>query len=167
MSSKNNITKKIDSDKNVFNSIERVQSSSDYHQLEFVAEFKGMAYVNDARSIRPTATRYSLEAIETSVLLIIGGDDAETDYSVLEKQIKQKVVAIIYLGASSDKIFKYCSAQNMFFLKAENLFEAVQIATGYGQSGDVVLFSPACVSNNENYIKRGNEFKQIVKNLSA
>ena len=146
---------------------ERVQPSIDNHQLEFVAEFKGFAFVNDAKSIRVTATRYSLEMIETSVVLIIGGDDATNDYSILVNQIKQKVVAIIYLGENSDKILKHCSTLELFFSKANTINEAIQIASCIGQSGDVVLFSPACQVANENYIKRGNEFKQIVNQLSV
>jgi len=145
---------------------ERVASSDDNHQLEFVTEFKGLSYVNDSKSIRVTATRYSLEAIEASVVLIIGGDDIDCDYSILANQIKQKVVAIVYLGENSDKILKHCSLVELHFLKANSLNEAVQIATYVGQSGDVVLFSPACQCANENYIKRGNEFKCIVKKLS-
>lgn len=159
--------KKINSIKESLLSRERVQSPIDNHQLEFVAEFKGLSYVNDAKSIRVTATRYSLEAIETSVILIVGGNmDTESDYAILANQIKQKVVALIYLGKDSNKILKHCSAFKLFFLKADTLNEAVQTATYIGQAGDVVLFSPACQCIEENYSKRGNEFKQIVKNLS-
>ena len=148
-------------------SIERVKTSADDHQLEFVTEFKGVSYVNDSKSIRVTATRNSLEAIETSVVLIIGGNDNECDYSILENQIKQKVVVIVYLGLCNDKILKYCSKFKMLFLKADSLSEAVYIATLVGQSGDVVLFSPACQSTTENYKTRGNEFKKIVNELGA
>lgn len=144
----------------------RVQPTDDNHQLEFVTEFKGLSYVNDAKSIRVTATRYSLEAIEASVVLIIGGDDTDCDYSILANQIKQKVVAIVYLGENSDKILKHCSVLDLYFLNARSIEEAVQIATYVGQSGDVVLFSPACQSANENYSKRGNEFKRLVNELS-
>jgi UDP-N-acetylmuramoylalanine-D-glutamate ligase len=70
------------------------------------------------------------------------------------------------LGENSDKILKYCTSLELFFSKADSMNEAVQIATYVGQSGDVVLFSPACQCETENYIKRGNEFKQVVKELS-
>src|ERR1700746_3330957 len=86
---------------------DRVRSSEDDHQLEFVDEVDGIVYINDSKSTRVTSTRYSLEAIETGVLLIIGGDDRDNDYSALSQQIKQKVVAIIYLGEQSDKVLKH------------------------------------------------------------
>ena len=69
----------------------RVRSSEDDHQLEFVDEINGIAFINDSKSIRLTATRNALEAIETSVILIIGGDDRDNDYSVIAQQVKQKV----------------------------------------------------------------------------
>ncbi|MFL5763492.1 MAG: glutamate ligase domain-containing protein [Bacteroidia bacterium] len=145
----------------------RVRSSEDDHQMEFVDEINEIAYINDSRSIRVTATRNALEAIETSVVLILGGDDRDNDYALLSQQVKQKVVAIIYLGGHSDKILKCYSSHRMLFSKAADLKEAVQIASCYALSGDVVLFSPACPSYQafDNYKSRGNEFKNIVKKL--
>jgi UDP-N-acetylmuramoylalanine--D-glutamate ligase len=146
---------------------ERVRSSEDDHHMEFVEEITGIVYINDSKSIKLTATRNSLEAIETSVILIIGGDDRDNDYSVLAQQIKQKVVAIIYLGDQSDKILKHYSDHTMLFAKAIDIKEAIQLSSAYARSGDVVLFSPACPSYNafDNYKNRGNEFKEIVKSL--
>ena len=146
---------------------ERVRSSEDDHHMEFVDEISGIAYINDSKSIRLTATRNSLEAIETSVLLIVGGDDRDNDYSVLTSQVKQKVVAIIYLGNLSNKILKHFSTHYMLFAKAGSIKEAVQLSTAYAKSGDVVLFSPACPSYHafDNYKNRGNEFKEIIKGL--
>ncbi|HEY0031236.1 MAG TPA: UDP-N-acetylmuramoyl-L-alanine--D-glutamate ligase, partial [Bacteroidia bacterium] len=116
----------------------RVRSSEDDHQLEFVDEIKGVAYINDSRSIRLTATRNALESISTSVLLILGGEDKDNDYSLLSLQVKEKVVAIIYLGTDSNKILNSYSAQKMLFAKASSLKESVQIASAYAASGDVV-----------------------------
>lgn len=146
---------------------ERVRSSEDDHHMEFVDEINGIAYVNDSKSVRISATRNSLDAIETSVVLILGGNDSENDYSLLGKQIKEKVVAIIYLGDNSNHILKHYSNHSMLFAKALNIKEAVQIGSMFAKSGDVVLFSPACLKHNEfdNYKTRGNEFKSIVKQL--
>ena len=145
----------------------RVRSSEDDHQLEFVDEINGIAFINDSKSIRLSATRNALESIETSVVLILGGNDGENDYSLLAQQIKQKVVAIIYLGTQSDKILSCYSSHKMLYGKALSIKEAVQMSSAYAVSGDVVLFSPACPSYHEhdNYKSRGNEFKEIVKNL--
>lgn len=146
---------------------ERVRSSEDDHHMEFVEEVSGVAFINDSRSIRLTATRNSLEAVETSVVLIIGGDDRDNDYAIIGSQVKQKVVAIVYLGQQPDKILKHFSAHSMLFATAIDLKEAVQVASAYARSGDVVLFSPACPSYHpfDNYKNRGNDFKEIVRKL--
>ena len=148
---------------------ERVRSSEDDHQLEFVDEIDGVVYINDSKSTRITSTRYSLEAIETGVLLIVGGDDRENDYSILAQQIKQKVVSVIYLGEQVDKILKHYSGHKMLFAQATSIKESVQIASSYARSGDAVLFSPACPSYQEhdNYKNRGNDFKSLIKSLKA
>ncbi|MCW3083654.1 MAG: UDP-N-acetylmuramoylalanine--D-glutamate ligase [Bacteroidetes bacterium] len=148
---------------------DRVRSSEDDHHMEFVDEVNGIAFINDSKSIRLTATRNSLEAIETSVVLIIGGDDRDNDYSVLFKQVKDKVIAIVYLGTDSDKILTHYSRHNMLFTKAKDVKEAVQLANAYAQPGNVVLFSPACPSYHafDNYKNRGNEYKELVKNMTA
>jgi UDP-N-acetylmuramoylalanine--D-glutamate ligase len=145
----------------------RVASSEDDHYMEFVDTINGVAYINDSRAIRITATRNSLEAIDTGIVLIVGGEDNDNDYSVLAEQVIKKVIAIIYLGANSDLILKHFSTHSMFFAKAENLKEAVGIADSYSRSGDVVLFSPACpnCSVYENYMTRGNAFKTLIKEL--
>jgi UDP-N-acetylmuramoylalanine--D-glutamate ligase len=144
---------------------QRVASSEDDHNMEFVDTINGVAYINDSRAIRITATRNSLEAIDTGIVLIIGGDDNTNDYSVLAEQVIKKVIAIIYLGNNSDLILKHFSSHTMFFAKAEDLKEAVNIADSYSRSGDVVLFSPACpnCSFYENYMIRGNAFKALIK----
>lgn len=146
---------------------ERIRSSEDDHHMEFVDEINGIAYVNDSKSVRISATRNSLEAIETSVVLILGGSDDENDYSILSKQIKEKVVAVVYLGHDSNRILQHYSKHYMFFAKAKDIQEAVMISSIYAKSGDVVLFSPACLKQKEfdNYKVRGNEFKTAVKNL--
>lgn len=146
---------------------DRVRSSEDDHHMEFVDEVNGIAYINDSRSIRITATRNSLEAIETSIVLILGGDDRDNDYAVLSAQVKQKVVAIVYLGNDSNKVMQHYSSHSMLFSKAADIKESVQIASCYARSGDVVLFSPACPSYHafDNYKNRGNEFKSFIKTL--
>lgn len=144
---------------------ERVRSSEDDHHMEFVDEINGVVFVNDSKSVRISATRNSLDAIETSVILIIGGNDSDNDYSMLAKQIKEKVVAIIYLGNNPKKILEHYSKHYMLFSMAKDINEAVQIGNIYGKSGDVVLFSPACLNQNEfdNYKVRGTAFKNAVK----
>ena len=147
---------------------DRVRSSEDDHHMEFVDEVKGITFINDSRATRLTATRNSLESVGSKVVLITGGNDGDNDYSVFFKQVKDKVTAIIYLGNDSDKILKHYSRHSMLFTKAGSVKEAVYAANAYAESGDIVLFSPACqhCAEFDNYKTRGNEFKKIVREIA-
>ena len=57
---------------------------TDEHALEFVANVNGIVYINDSKAIRITETLESLERMESSVVLSIGGDDDKTDYAVVK-----------------------------------------------------------------------------------
>lgn len=145
------------------------RSSADDHHMELIDEVNGITFINDSMAIRLTATRNSLEAVKAPVVLIVGGDDSENDYSLLFRQVKEKVTAIIYLGSDSDRILKHYSRHYMLFAKAAGISEAVQIANACAKPGDAVLFSPGCPGCYpfDNYRNRGNEFKTVVKKLSA
>lgn len=145
---------------------ERVRSSGDDHHMEFVDEINGVVYINDARAMRISATKNSLEAIETSVVLIIGGDDSDCDYSLIGAQVKNKIVGIIYLGDDSNSVLRHYSSHNMLFVKVATIKEAVITATSFACSGDAILFSPSC-GHSENFRFRGNEFKNVVKSLRS
>ena len=71
---------------------------NDEHHLEFAAEVNGVTYINDARSIRVSSTCFSIECIEAPIILIMGGDDLENEYSTMLPAMKNYVEAIIYLG---------------------------------------------------------------------
>jgi UDP-N-acetylmuramoylalanine--D-glutamate ligase len=136
--------------------------------MEFVAEVNGIAYINDARSVTPLSTRAALQAIETSVVLIMGGNDSGSDYSVLASAL-DKVVGIVYLGNNAEKIFRLIHSRNMLFVKAEDLKEAVVAASCYACSGDAVLYSPASegFSSADTYKIKGSEFRSLVTILKS
>ncbi|HET6225255.1 MAG TPA: hypothetical protein VFF27_03185 [Bacteroidia bacterium] len=143
---------------------QRALVQTDEHALEFVAKVNGIGYINDSKSIRITETVESLERMETSVVLIVGGDDEATDYSMLSKQVKQKVSTLIYLGKNSDVVLKHFSTHNMLFAKAFTIEESVQMAQLLAGSKDIVLFSPGC-DHSHDYKVRGYKFKKAVNNL--
>lgn len=145
-----------------------ISTTTDNHNLEFVSEINGVAYVNDSMAFSVNTTKRSIESIEAPVTLITGGFDINNDYSSLSGTIKEKVKAVIYLGKEPGKIFGYCkSKESILFVSAISLSEAVEIASTYTVPGNVVLFSPACASGKEfaDYKIRGAEFKRLVNLL--
>jgi len=164
-------TKKTTQDNNSFeqkalNARNKVTPGQDEHNMEFVAEVKGVTYVNDSKSSGVDQLVTSFESVDAQVLLIVGGYDSGNDYSIISTFKKKKLKAIIYLGNNEESILKNYKNDNSMFITAMSVEEAVKTAYWFGKKGDVVLFCPACPSNAfDNYKTRGDEFKKIVNTL--
>ncbi|MCF8245928.1 MAG: UDP-N-acetylmuramoyl-L-alanine--D-glutamate ligase [Saprospiraceae bacterium] len=137
---------------------------NDPHRLEFVAEIKGIEFINDSKATNVDSVFYALQAMEKPVIWIAGGTDKGNDYSPIEDLIRQKVKALICLGVNNSKLVDVFSPILKNIEEARSAKEAVERATIYAESGDVVLLSPACASFDlfKNYEDRGNQFKAAV-----
>jgi len=147
------------------------ESLSDFHnidhRLEFVGNVHGIEFINDSKATNINSTWYALESMENPVILILGGVDKGNDYSMLNDLVKEKVKAIICLGADNKKIINAFGAMVETILEANSAKEAVAQAYRLGKKGDTVLLSPACASFDlfEDYEDRGTQFKQAVRAL--
>ena len=146
---------------------QRNEASVSEHSLEFVAKVNQVSYVNDSRATSVNDTWNSLQAMDKDVVLIIGGNDRRSDYSVLRGLVVEKVKAIICLGSDRDRIFSALIRCGII-VHAIDLKEAVQIAGILSKPGNTVLFSPGCPSFDafDNYKNRGNKFKELVCSIS-
>jgi UDP-N-acetylmuramoylalanine--D-glutamate ligase len=100
-------------------------------------------------------------------ILILGGVDKGNDYSLLMELVKEKVKAIICLGADNRKIHEAFQNTVSPIVNTGSAIESVQAAFHFAEKGDVVLLSPACASFDlfKNYEDRGKQFKQAVRDL--
>jgi UDP-N-acetylmuramoylalanine--D-glutamate ligase len=140
---------------------------NDPHRMEFVAEINGVEYINDSKATNVDSVLYALKAMEKPVVWIAGGTDKGNDYSPIEDLVRQKVKALICLGVDNSKLMDVFSPILKNIEEARSAKEAVERASIYAESGDVVLLSPACASFDlfKNYEDRGNQFKKEVLNL--
>jgi UDP-N-acetylmuramoylalanine--D-glutamate ligase len=136
------------------------------HRLEFVAEIKGVRYYNDSKATNVDATRKALEAFFGRILIILGGKDKGSDYTVLQKPLREKSVLALLIGAAAEKIEKQITG-SVAIERSGTLEHAVETAWRAASAGDVVLLSPACASFDqfENYEQRGRAFKDLVRRL--
>jgi UDP-N-acetylmuramoylalanine--D-glutamate ligase len=147
------------------------ESLSDFHnighRLEMVGNVHGIEFINDSKATNINSTWYALESMSNPVILILGGVDKGNDYSMLNELVKEKVKAIICLGADNKKIIKAFGGIVETILEANSAKEAVAQAYKLGKKGDTVLLSPACASFDlfENYEDRGTQFKEAVRGL--
>jgi UDP-N-acetylmuramoylalanine--D-glutamate ligase len=138
------------------------------HRLEFVAEIKGVRYYNDSKATNVDATLKALEAFPGHILIILGGKDKDSDYTVLQRPLRDKAILALLIGAAAEKIEKQIKG-SVGIDRAGTLEYAVETASHVAHPGDVVLLAPACASFDqfENYEHRGRVFKDLVRQLQA
>ncbi len=138
------------------------------HRLQWIATIKGVEYYNDSKATNTDATMKALESFEGNIHLILGGKDKDSDYSVLQPLIRQKVKRVYTIGAAADKIVSQMGGAAEI-VRSGTLAGAVQSAAAAAQPGDSVLLSPACASFDQfdSYEHRGRTFVDLVSALSA
>jgi UDP-N-acetylmuramoylalanine--D-glutamate ligase len=138
------------------------------HRLEHFVRVNGVDFINDSKATNVNAAWYALESMSEHVIWICGGQDKGNDYSPLIPLVNEKVKAIICLGKDNRKIRNALRETGKTPMETDNLRKAVEHAFQLAESGDTVLYSPACASFDlfKNYEDRGNQFKEMVQNIS-
>ena len=136
------------------------------HRLEWVREVRGVDFYNDSKATNPASAQRALEAFEQRLILILGGRDKASDFSVLSPQVSRRVKGLVLLGEASRKIESQL-AGTAPVTRAATMEEAVRLAFGQADRGEVVLLAPACSSFDmfRDYEDRGNVFKEAVNRL--
>jgi UDP-N-acetylmuramoylalanine--D-glutamate ligase len=134
------------------------------HRLEFVAEIRGVRYYNDSKATNVDATLKALDAFTGRVLIILGGKDKGSDYTVMQQPLREKAILVLLIGAAAEKIESQI-AGSVAIERAETMSRAVEMAVRAAQPGDTVLLAPACASFDQfqNYEERGKLFKELVR----
>jgi UDP-N-acetylmuramoylalanine--D-glutamate ligase len=136
------------------------------HRMETVTTIRGVEFINDSKATNVNSTWFALESMTKPVVLILGGVDKGNDYSLIEDLVKEKVKAIVCMGADNSKIHEALQGK-VRIVDTASAQEAVAASFALASPGDVVLLSPACASFDlfKNYEDRGNQFKNAVKDL--
>lgn len=137
------------------------------HRMEKVLTVRGVDFINDSKSTNVNSTWYALESMTQPVILILGGIDKGNDYSAILDLVQEKVKAIVCMGADNKKIHDAFEGHVKQIADTGSAGEAVNVAFGFAEKGDVVLLSPACSSFDlfKNYEDRGRQFKDAVTEL--
>ncbi len=138
------------------------------HRLEFIGEFKGIKFYDDAISTTPESTIMAIKSLINVDTILLGGKDRNYNFSQLEKTIKKyKIKNIVLFPDSGNRILK--SKKGLNILKTPSMKKAVEFAYKNTQKGCICLLSCASPSYSlwENFEQKGNEFKKIVKILGG
>jgi UDP-N-acetylmuramoylalanine--D-glutamate ligase len=137
------------------------------HRLEYVAVVRDVRFINDSKATNVNSCWYALESVKTPVILILGGTDKGNDYSEIAELVREKVRALVFLGADNSTLHEFFDNSGKQIFDVNTMQDAVRTAYEFALEGDTVLLSPCCASFDlfQNYEDRGKQFKNCVRNL--
>jgi UDP-N-acetylmuramoylalanine--D-glutamate ligase len=136
------------------------------HRMEFVKTIKDVSFYDDSKATNTDAVVRALDCFKKNIILILGGREKGTDFTLLVRDVRKSVKTIVSLGESRAHVRE--TFQGICpVIEAETMQEAVEKGYASALPGDVVLLSPACASFDmfDNYAHRGREFAARVKGL--
>ena len=152
-------------------------------RLEDMGMFKGIQIFNDNNGTTGDATIKALESVSSichpdenqdpvstgpqlslgrhrGVILIVGGADKGLGISALEKSIKEKTKAVIYLSGTGTDRLKLPKEYEY-----EKLSDCVDKAFEIASEGDIILFSPAFASFSKYFNNEYEKNDEFVKSV--
>lgn len=140
------------------------------HRMAFVRKINGISFYDDSKATNTDAVVRALESFQENIILILGGREKGTDFSLLRPQIKcptTTIKQIIAMGEAREHIQEILG-EVCPILPVTSMEEAVKNAYDIACQKDVVLLSPACASFDmyENYGARGDDFIAQVNDLT-
>lgn len=140
------------------------------HRCQFVAEWRGVRFINDSKGTNVGATLAALAGLgaDARIVLIAGGEPKDQDFSELAPVMAACGRAAVLIGVAAEALSTVLSPV-LPVQHAATLDEAVALAFAQTQPGDVVLLSPACASFDmfQGYADRGERFVAAVQGLVA
>lgn len=138
------------------------------HRCEQVAEVRGVEFVDDSKGTTVDSTLRALESFGKPVVLIAGGRDKRSDYSVIRETVKRKVKGLVLIGEAKEKI-RAALGDLAETVDTRTMEEAVTEAFRIASRGDAVLLSPMCSSFDmfKDYSQRGEAFAEAVRRLGS
>lgn len=140
------------------------------HRCQTLGQFHGVSWVNDSKATNVAATYRALQqflpSYQQKLLLIMGGRAKELDFSALVPFMRQ-IKSAYFFGECAHVLERQFSTICRM-TRVDTIERAVALASLEAESGDVVLFSPACASFDQfkNFADRGRCFTKLVKEAS-
>ena len=140
------------------------------HRVESVGVIRGVEYFDDSKGTNVGATVAALNGLggNRKVIVILGGESKEQDFSPLLKPLGQYARSVILIGKDKLKILNTISDLIIPVVMVDSMLDAVSTASEQACNGDAVLLSPACASFDmfDNYEHRGRVFCAAVKQIA-
>jgi len=134
------------------------------HRLQRVGEYEEVLWINDSKGTNVSATKVALRAFTRPLVVLLGGRHKGESYASLIPSLQANARAVIAFGEAAPKIVREIGEAVPVDV-ASGMRQLVRMARDKAESGDVVLFSPACSSYDmfPNYEARGHTFASCVE----
>jgi UDP-N-acetylmuramoylalanine--D-glutamate ligase len=138
------------------------------HRMQWVAERRGVRYIDDSKGTNVGATLAAVAGLDGPLVIVAGGDGKGQDFAPLVAAFAGKVRAAELLGRDARAMGAVLQSVCAVRYHA-NLPAAVVAAAAAAQRGDTVLLSPACASLDmfRDYTHRGEVFAAAARELPA
>jgi len=142
------------------------------HRLEYVGEYKGIIFYDDAISTTPESTIAAIKSFLFIDTLILGGQDRGYNFSKLAEEVfKGKIPNLILFPDSGERIKQEIYLAGSRFVKMPRIFqtasmeEAVKFVYAHSPAGAICLLSCASPSYTlwKNFEEKGDQFQYFVK----
>lgn len=136
------------------------------HRMEYVRRLNRREFYNDSKSTNNQSTMIALSSFQRPVILILGGLDRGQSFDELKDSMRH-VKHVVCYGQTKEKIKIFCNQNNIDCVVLDDLENAVRVAYNLSDDEDIILFSPACASQDQfhSFEERGKLYKQYVENL--
>ena len=138
------------------------------HRCQAVAQRGGVTFIDDSKGTNVGATLAALKGLTGTLVLIAGGLSKGQDLAPLATGARGKIRAAVLIGAAADELERVF-APICPTVRASSMQEAVARAAELARSGDFVLLSPACASQDmfRDYRERGELFARAALELPS
>ena len=140
------------------------------HRCQWVGAQHDVAYFNDSKATNPGAAIAALEGLGADltgkVVLIAGGDGKGADFAPMHDALAKYARKLVLVGRDAELI-QQVAPSSLSQVRAEDMTQAVDIASKAACPGDVVLLAPACASFDmyPNFEARGHAFCEAVRRV--
>ena len=144
------------------------------HKIETIADHEGVRWINDSKATNPHAADAALQAFDTQIVWLAGGQAKGTSFDELIKTHGSKLRGAVLLGVDREIVAQALTrhAPDVPVIRIESpdtraMAQAVQAAASLVHAGDVVLLAPGCASKDmyRDYAARGEAFTAAVRDL--
>ncbi|MCK5787105.1 MAG: UDP-N-acetylmuramoyl-L-alanine--D-glutamate ligase [Candidatus Sabulitectum sp.] len=136
------------------------------HRIEPLGMVKDLLWFNDSKSTNVDSLKVALESFNEKVILLAGGKEKNSDYSILRELIEDKVKALVLFGSGAEFLSRQWKG-TVRTVVVSDLEDAVEQVQTLAVNGDTILLSPGCASFDQykDFEERGNHFKELVQAL--